>query len=120
MLILETDKSSPPPTHLSQLTDADDSTPIKLHAAADAIHPRPQNHHRAPWEGDVMLHSAVCQVEVVGACWPLGGHRVNLTDERRHTHCLPCCSHRQLSAATCKDFHNGDMGDNKISNTPVD
>ena len=90
-------------SYLPQLSDAVDSTPVKLHTATDAIDPWPQHHDCIPREGQIMLCSAVCQVKVVGAGWPLCSHCVNLSDIGFHSCRLPGCPHCKLR--TVNKFH---------------
>jgi hypothetical protein len=87
-----------PFAHLSQLSDAANSTPIKLHTASNAINARSKHHCEVAWECQIILHSIVCQEEIVGESRPLSSHSVNLLDAREETKFTASFPHNQLGA----------------------
>lgn len=64
--------------YLPELCDAPNSAPIKLHAAADAVHARADHHDVLIVEAQVVLCAVVGQVQVVCVSRPFSRHCVNL------------------------------------------
>ena len=78
----------------SQLPDAVNRTPVKLHRAPDPIHARPEHHHRTPGELEVTGLAVVRQVKVVCECGIFRGNCVDLFDVRPYVAAVAEVAHR--------------------------
>lgn len=63
---------------LPELLDAAYSTPVKLNTGADPVDARAKDQDVRCSKVEVMGVAPVCQVQVIGLCWPLSRNGINL------------------------------------------
>ncbi len=85
-------------THLPELCDAPDCTPIKLHTAADAVNARADHHDVLIVEVQVVLRAVVGQVQVVCVGGPFSRHCIDLLHHRQDGPIVTQLSHYKLCA----------------------
>lgn len=89
-------------TYLPELCDAPDCTPIKLHAAADAVNARADHHDVLVVEVQVVLCAVVGQVQVVCVGRPFSRHCIDLLHNREDGPIVTQLSHYKLRAVGAK------------------